>query len=1103
MIRYNRKLNVFLFFALFSQALSSWAQYAPEKMKGGLFVENKGQWDDNVLYRADIPSGQMYIEKNRFLFDFYDQEAASRHTHGHKDQSRSAHVSTQRSSSGGSIPNKKGIDAHAYEVAFLGCTPISSAQGIDPISYSYNYFKGNDQSKWGSNAHAYNKTVLNDIYPNTSLVCFGQETGFKYEFHLQAGADPSVIQMKYDGVDSVYLKNGELIIETSITDFYEQKPFAYQEINGARIAVNCQFRLVNNTLSFVFPKGYNKKHPLVIDPQLIFSTYSGSFADNWGNSATYDNDGNTYMVGIAFSRGYPVTLGAYQINYRGLAGLDSDLAIMKFDPVGKLLYATYLGGGNTEIPSSCIVNSKKELVLFGFTSSDGIKYPGLPFPTTPGAYDRTYNGGTITYPMTWRDRILFDPGSDLFISTLSANGSALISSTLIGGSLNDGITDTTNTFSQNYGDQFRGEIYCDEADDIYIITKTFSADIVNNSLPGYDKTLDGVMDAYLCKISGNLTKMFWDTYVGGSNEDVGYSIRVAADKSIYITGGTNSSDFPGTATGLNSTYGGNIDGYVAHISADGTSLIQSTYLGTADYDQGFFIQLDALENVYVLGQTLGDYPMSSNVYGQASTGQFIHKIDPTLSTSLLSTTFGNYTDSISIVPTAFLVNNCDNLLISGWGGTTNHYVETYLKGNTRGLEVTSNARYPNTDGSDFYLMVLEKDFKSLLYATFYGGMGEDDHVDGGTSRFDKNGIIYQSVCGSCGGSSEFPVTADAHSITNNSNNCNNACFKYDLTTLKSSFDIDKAQGCGALTVHLTNTSDGGSAYEWDLGDGTKINGPGPITHTYNAVGDYIIKFIVTDLTTCIGKDTSEKTVHVYDFPSIGVNLSDTIICNGDSISVLTNCNPYYTYSWSPTTEMLNPNACDAIFFPSEPRSYYLEVTDTNGCKLKDTININATRLSAGVVWENLTACKGKPTVRLSNPSSGALHYYWTFGDGHTSTETSPVHEYEKGGTYPIAVDVYNDYCATTAVGTVKIDDINIPNLFTPNGDGKNECFEIIGLYPNWRVEVYNAWSKCVFKSDSYKNDFCGDGVSSSVYYYLVCAPYGDCCKSWVQIIQDK
>lgn len=1138
MIRYNRKLNVFLFFVIFFQAISSWGQYKPEKIKGGLFVENKGQWEDNVLYRSEIPSGHLYIEKNRFLFNFYDSKAmAGFHAHNHSQGETDESI--QRSS--GSAPTKaKLIQAHSYEVAFLGCSPVSSSSGVNPQSYTYNYFKGDDPSKWASDAHAYSETILNDIYPNTSLVCFGQETGFKYEFHLKAGADASAIRMKYDGVDSVYLKNGELFVETSVTDFYEQKPFAYQEINGTRIAVPCQFKLVNNVLSFVFPKGYSKKFPLVIDPQLIFSTYSGSKADNWGNSATYDEDGNTYMVGIAFNQGYPTTVGAYQYSYAGYRDLieidgsyyykfDPDVAIMKFNPTGGLLYATYLGGSGTETPSSCIVNSNKELVLFGMTSSDGrpstIGRPGIVFPTTTGAYDRSFNGGVKVAPFGILENIYFDHGSDLFVSTLSTNGNQLVHSTFIGGSQNDGLTLEYEPLTRNYGDQLRGEIYCDDLNNIYIVSKTNSSNIINTSVPGFDKTLNGTNDAYLCKLSGDLSTMLWDTYVGGNDFDAGYSIRVASDYSVYITGGTTSTDLPGTSQGIKTSLSsGDTDGFISHISADGSTLLQSTYVGTESYDQCFFIQMDDVENIYVLGQTTGDYPMSPGVYGKASTGQFIQKLDPSLSTAIIATTIGNDANKVSLVPTAFLVNNCNNFLISGWGGSVNinYYPyagsnpnpNQYLGGNTDNLPTTSNAFSKITDGSDFYLMVLEKEFKSLLYASYFGGYQERDHVDGGTSRFDKNGIVYQSVCGSCGGTSNFPVSSNAHSKTNKSSNCNNACFKFDLSDFNADFIVDKTSGCGETTFRFTNTSTGGVLFEWDLGDGTKITSFGPITHTYKEPKDYTVKLIVTDLTTCIGKDTAQKTISIFPLVSIGEDLSDTTICRGDTISLLKNCNPDYTYSWSPALrlpndEILNPNTCDALFYPSVTRFYYLTVRDQNGCELKDTVKINVANLVAGIAWENLTPCNSNPkissgvVVRLSNPSSGALRYYWTFGDGYTSTETSPVHEYAKGGTYPIAVDVYNDYCSLTATGTVKIDAVNIPNLFTPNGDTKNDCFEIVGLYPNWHVEIYNAWSKSIFKSNSYNNEFCGDNVSSGVYYYLVCAPYGDCCKSWVQIIKDK
>jgi len=1115
---YCNRNYLLLFLVVFFQTISAFGQFAPEKIKGGLFIENKGQWDANVLYRSEIPSGQLYIEKNRFLFNFYDAEAMAFYHHGSKGTT----LGTSEERVASTAPKPTFIKAHSYEVSFIGCSPISSASGTGPASYSHNYFKGKDKSKWASNAGVYSGTVLNNIYPNTSLVCLGQETGFKYEFHLAAGANPALIKLRYEGVDSVYLKNGELFVETSVTDFYEQMPVAYQEINGANVAVPCEFRLDNNLLTFAFPKGYNKRYPLIIDPQLIFSTYSGSTADNWGNSATYDDDGNTYMVGIAFDQGYPVTTGAYQIQYNGfqesvdLGGgqfypkFDPDIAIMKFDPVGKLLYATYLGGTETEVPSSCIVNSKKELTILGFTSSDGglasNGLPGLPFPTTAGAYDVTFNGGAPVAPMSIYDGIFFDKGSDLFLATLSEFGNTLNHSTLLGGSANDGITYIGANLTQNYGDQFRGEIYCDELDQFYVVTKTFSSDIINTSVPGYDQTFNGQTDAYVCKFSADLTTMIWNTYIGGSRDDAGYSIRVASDKSVYIAGGTTSNNFPGT-TGLIQTYSGNIDGFITHISSDGTTLLHGTYIGTPAYDQCFFIQLDAAENIYVLGQTTGDYLMSPGVYGQPSAGQFIQKIDPTLSTALLSTTLGNVANTISIVPTAFLVNSCDNILISGWGGNVNQYLGAYIGGNTFNLPTTANAAYKVTDGSDFYLMVLEKEFKSLLYATYYGGYGEDDHVDGGTSRFDKKGIAYQSVCASCNttgiSTSLFPTTPGAFATKKGSDNCNNACFKFDLSNLRADFTTNLLTTCdSSAIVTLTNTSTGGSAFQWDLGDGTTSTDFGPIHHVYNKPGKYIIKLIATDLTTCIGRDTAVKTITIYPRPLIDIASNNVIICLGDTISSLVTCNPTYQYSWSPNVRLSNPAICNPSFYPLADQKYFVSVTDTNGCVAIDSILINVTQLTKGISWENMTHCDGKPTIKFSNPSTGPLNYLWTFGDGHSSTEASPVHQYSKGDTYFIVVDIHNDYCALQDKITIKLEDIIIPNLFTPNGDTKNDCFEIQGLYENWNVEIYNAWSKRIFKSDSYKNDFCGDNVSSSVYYYLVCAPYGDCCKSWVQIIKD-
>ena len=242
--------------------------------------------------------------------------------------------------------------------------------------------------------------------------------------------------MEYEGADRLFLKNGNLHIQTSVNEIIEQKPFAYQVIAGKTVEVPCIFSLNKNILTFEFPNGFDNTIPLVIDPVLTFSTYTGSIADNWGYTSTYDANGNLYAGGIVFGLGYPFTTGAYQT----ASGGGIDIGISKFNSNGTgLIYSTYLGGTSSEIPHSLIVNNNNELLVYGTTGS-------LNFPITAGAYDVSFNGGTA---VTVTGAVPFPNGSDIFISKFNAAGSALSGSTFIGGSGNDGLN-VAATLHYNY-----------------------------------------------------------------------------------------------------------------------------------------------------------------------------------------------------------------------------------------------------------------------------------------------------------------------------------------------------------------------------------------------------------------------------------------------------------------------------------------------------------------------------------------------------------------------------------------------------------------------------------------------------------------------------
>lgn len=207
-----------------------------------------------------------------------------------------------------------------------------------------------------------------------------------------------------------------------------------------------------------------------------------------------------------------------------------------------------------------------------------------------------------------------------------------------------------------------------------------------------------------------------------------------------------------------------------------------TYWGSIDYEQIYFIDLDINNKVYFTGQTEGKFKRTAGCYGKDNTTQFIGRLSNDLSKEEFITTFGNRTNSVpELCPSAFMVDNCYNIYFSGWGSV----IGIGNNGTTNGLPITADAHQKTTDNHDFYLIVLGKDAKSLKYASYFGGNKSRDHVDGGTSRFDNRGIIYQSVCASCPNSppglNDFPTSPANVVFKNNvSIRCSNASFKLDF-----------------------------------------------------------------------------------------------------------------------------------------------------------------------------------------------------------------------------------------------------------------------------------------------------------------------------------
>lgn len=1022
--------SLFLSFLFFFFTLILFAQSA--------FVENKGQWQKHILYRANLPNGAIFFENNRIVYNLVNNDdiKQSRRHHNYHSSLKSI------------------IRFHAYSVTFVNANktiPVAS----EAYSDYENYYIGNNPEYWASFVKRYKRLFWKNLYNGIDYTFYFNDYGqLQYDFIIHPGASAEDIKLAYEGQDTIWInKEGEVVIFTSVGIVNELKPYAYQIIEGKKIDVPCKFLLRGSYLAFQFPEGYNENYSLIVDPVLIFSSYSGSTADNWGFTATFDELGNGYSAGIVFNVGYPVTLGAYQYNYAGgepanpnypnYYGVGCDIGIIKYSPNGlQRLWATYLGGAvSEEMPHSMVCNRSNDLIIMGTTGSSD-------FPTTNSAYDRTFNGGDTT---VYDNVIRFSNGTDIFIARLSSDGSQLIASTFIGGSKNDGLnyygtymneSIDTNLY-YNYADGARGEVICDAQGNIYVGTCTFSNDfpVTANSFGPY---YHGKQEGVVFKFDPMLSQLIWSGYFGGSENDAIYSIDIDANNDIYIAGGTRSVNIP-TTSGVWKPLAPTMyktNGFVAHINSNGTSIINSTYVGSTEYDQVYFVRVDKQKNVYVTGQTKasGNYYIINASYGVPSSGQFIIKFPNSLSSPIWSTAFGTGNQIINISFTAFAVDLCNRVYVSGWGRNWNLVPNE----GTYNLPTTPNAYQTNTDGMDFYLLVLSDDASHLEYATFFGeintgnGYCGHDHVDGGTSRFDKRGNIYQSVCASCGnGCNGFPTYPNPGVWSPNNGGmahpnewvCNNALFKFSFALPLTVADFLPVSGCLNTPIQFTNTSQLATEYFWDFGDGSTSTDVNPV-HTYTNPGYYNVTLIANNPTSCNIADTITRTVYIEQLTS---NTTNVNVCFGESALITVNVNGssgqlhYYWDNNNPIDDTLNSNTSNPSFIVTPQQSTYYYVLATDGiCSIIDSVFVNVHQILLNTSPDTII-CSGTQInifVNVHQPS-GNETYQWqpTSSIISGSTTNNPLINPSSSTTYYVTVTDQNGCTAKDSI-LVEVDLFN-------------------------------------------------------------------------------
>lgn len=404
-----------------------------------------------------------------------------------------------------------------------------------------NYFVGSDRARWQEGVESFARVRYRGALPGVDVVYYGsQARELEYDLELAPGTKPELVSMELDGARAVSLspEGDALVTLPDGSTLRKHRPVAYQvDASGARRVVPSRFRLVERARLGFELGAYDASKPLVIDPTLSYSTYLGGSRFDELYAVGADAAGNTYAVGYTTGTLFP-TRDAAQNVYGGGAS-DAIVCKLKADGSG-LIYATYLGGRDTDRAYSVGVDAAGSAYISGLTFSND-------FPTAAAL--QSVAGG----------------GQDAFLTKLSATG-ALIYSTYLGGG----------------GDDLAQAVAVRPNGEAFVTGATFSANfpVVSAVQP----SLKGTSDAFVARFSTSGATLLYSSYLGGTGNELGQGIAVDSAGTAYIAGQTGSSNFP-TLLPIQATYGGgSSDAFVTKLAPSGSTLVYSSYLGGTSSD---------------------------------------------------------------------------------------------------------------------------------------------------------------------------------------------------------------------------------------------------------------------------------------------------------------------------------------------------------------------------------------------------------------------------------------------------------------------------------------------------------------------------------------
>lgn len=687
------------------------------------FEQNRGQTNSAVKFLARASGYALFLTEQEAVMSL----------EGSVLNSQQPSVAAQP---GGGSGHHRDIRKDVLRLRWARENPAPRIEGLGRQTGKSNYLIGKDPAKWVKDAPEYSRVEYHGIYPGIDIAWYGNQVQLEFDIDMAAGADPSSLRLEITDEKNRPARvridaDGELVVRTRAGEVRFRHPVAFQPVGGSgkgQQFLAARYVIGNDGQVGFRVKGCDRAKPLVIDPVLVYSTYLGGTDYNYATGIAVDASGYTYITGYTSSVDFPVSGGVQGVFSGGSCDTEVNTApcfdafVAKLNPQGTaLVYSTYLGGTGDDEAVRVAVDSSGQAYVAGFTNS-------LDFPTAGPLQGSNGGGacGTTAYPA---------PCYDAFVAKLNASGSNLVYSTYLGGT----------------GDDFSTSITADSSGNAYVGGLTSAANFPVTYGALQTSYGGGPFDGFVAKINPTGSSLIYCTYLGGGREDHVNGIAIDSSGDAYLTGQTNSANFPvkGVSQYTAASCGSALsnapcfESFVSELNPTGTALVYSSYLGGTAASYGTDVALDSSGAAYATGWTTSrDFPVTQGAYDMVWGGTneaYVAKIAPGGGAIIYATYLGDiYPDQAN----AITVDGNGNAWVAGFTYGGKFPVASALQAASGGLY-------------DAIVSEINPTGSALLFSTYLGGTGDDAAND---IALDPSGNVY--VAGDTF-SIDFPVTPSA------------------------------------------------------------------------------------------------------------------------------------------------------------------------------------------------------------------------------------------------------------------------------------------------------------------------------------------------------